>query len=126
MNKIIHTENAPKAIGPYSQAVRAGNFLYVSGQIPIDPKTGELVNRDIISQTTQSFNNIKAILKEANMDMSDIVKVNVSLANINDFAEMNKVYETFFISNFPARAALEVSKLPKDALVEIEAVAYKE
>ena len=93
---------------------------------PIDPKTGELVNRDIISQTTQSFNNIKAILKEANMDMSDIVKVNVSLANINDFAEMNKVYETFFISNFPARAALEVSKLPKDALVEIEAVAYKE
>ena len=126
MSTIINTTNAPKAIGPYSQAVKAGNFLYISGQIPLDPLTGELVENNIQLQTAQAFNNIKAILTEANMDMSHIVKVNVSLSDINNFNEMNKIYETFFTNNYPARAALEVSRLPKDALIEIEAIAYKE
>jgi 2-iminobutanoate/2-iminopropanoate deaminase len=126
MSTIINTTNAPKAIGPYSQAVKAGNFLYISGQIPLDPLTGELVENNIQAQTIQAFNNIKAILTAANMDMSHIVKVNVSLSDINNFNEMNKIYETFFTNNYPARAALEVSKLPKNALIEIEAIAYKE
>lgn len=126
MKKIISTSNAPGAIGPYSQAVAAGKFLYISGQIPIDPKTGEFAGEDIVTQTNQSLKNIGAILKEAGMDYGDVIKTTVLLKSIGDFAAMNTEYAKYFTADCPARAAFEVAALPKGALVEIEAVAYKE
>ncbi|HWP51140.1 MAG TPA: RidA family protein [Clostridia bacterium] len=126
MKDIISCKNAPGAIGPYSQAVRAGNFLYISGQLPIDPATGEFAGSDITAQTAQALKNIGAILKEAGMDYGDVVKTTVLLNDINDFVPMNREYANYFISDCPARAAFEVAALPKAALVEIEAVAYKE
>ena len=125
MNKAISTNNAPSAIGPYSQAIEAGNTVYVSGQLPIDPATGEFAGSDIAAQTKQSLTNIKNILAAAGTDMSSVVKTTVLLNNIADFAAMNEVYATFFEAPFPARAAFEVAALPKGALVEIEAVAVK-
>ena len=126
MSKIaIHTDNAPAAIGPYSQAVQAGNTVYVSGQLPIDPATGAFAGEDITAQTRQSLNNIKAILAEAGADMSNVVKTTVLLANIADFAAMNAVYAEFFTAPFPARAAFQAAALPKNALVEIECIAVK-
>ena len=122
-NQAIHTENAPAAIGPYSQAVKAGNTIYVSGQIPIDPATGAFAGEDITTQTRQSLTNIREILKAAGGDMSNVVKTTVLLKSIGDFAAMNEVYATFFTQPYPARAAFEVGALPKDALVEIECVA---
>ena len=119
----IATGNAPAAIGPYSQAIHAGNTVYVSGQLPIDPATGEFAGDDIKAQTKQSLTNIQNILKEAGTDMGAVVKTTVLLKNIADFAAMNEVYATFFEAPFPARAAFQVAALPKDALVEIEAVA---
>jgi 2-iminobutanoate/2-iminopropanoate deaminase len=124
MAEIISTENAPKAIGPYSQAVKAGNLLFVSGQLPIDPATGTIVGNSITLQTRQSLKNIQGILTAAGMDLCDVAKVNVFLADMNDFAAMNEVYATFFTVGFPARAAVQVAHLPKDALVEIEAIAF--
>lgn len=124
MKKILATTNAPAAIGPYSQAVKAGDFVYVSGQLPIDPATGAFAGEDVKSQTKQSLENIKAILASENLGMDSIVKITVFLDNIADFADMNEVYATFFTTDCPARAAFEVAKLPKNALVEIEAVAY--
>ena len=126
MKQIIASSSAPGAIGPYSQAVRAGNSLYISGQIPIDPATGEFAGSDIVTQTRQSLNNIGEILKAAGMDYGDVVKTTVLLQNIGDFVEMNREYAKFFETDCPARAAFEVGALPKGALVEIEAVAYKE
>ena len=126
MEKIIKSNNAPGAIGPYSQAVRAGNFLYISGQLGLDPASGDFAGDDIITQTHQSLLNIGAILKEAGMDYSDVVKVTVLLQNISDFGAMNTEYAKFFISDCPARAAYAVAALPKAAMVEIEAVAYKD
>ncbi|TDT67369.1 endoribonuclease L-PSP [Hypnocyclicus thermotrophus] len=120
----IHTNNAPKAVGAYSQGIKVENFLFVSGQIPIDPKTGEFVSNNIKEQTLQSLKNIEAIVKEAGGTIENIVKVGVFLDDINDFADMNRVYEEFFGSHKPARAAVEVAKLPKDAKIEIEAIAY--
>ena len=125
MHNAIHTENAPAAIGPYSQAIRAGNTIYVSGQIPIDPATGSFAGSDIVSQTRQSLTNLKAILNAAGAGMEDVVKTTVYLANMVDFAAMNEVYATFFTAPYPARAAFEVACLPKNALVEIECVAVK-
>ena len=126
MSKIaIHTDNAPAAIGPYSQAIEAGNTIYVSGQLPIDPATGAFAGADITAQTRQSLNNIKAILAEAGADMSNVVKTTVLLADIADFAAMNAVYAEFFTAPFPARAAFQAAALPKNALVEIECVAVK-
>ncbi|MDO4615308.1 MAG: RidA family protein [Lachnospiraceae bacterium] len=122
-NTAIHTEHAPAAIGPYSQAVRAGNTIYVSGQIPIDPATGAFAGEDIASQTRQSLTNIRNILKEAGADMSAVVKTTVLLKDIADFGAMNEVYAEFFTAPYPARAAFQVAAIPKDALVEIEAVA---
>ena len=126
MEKIISCDNAPGAIGPYSQAVRAGNFLYVSGQLPIDPATGKFAGEDITAQTRQALLNIGAILRAAGMDYSDVVKVTVLLQDIGDFVAMNEEYAKFFTTDCPARAAYQVAALPKAALIEIEAVAYKE
>ena len=124
MKKVYATTNAPAAIGPYSQAVQAGDFVYVSGQIPINPATGEFAGNDIVSQTRQSLTNIKSILESEGLSMENIVKTTVLLQSIGDFAAMNEVYATFFKGACPARAAFEVAALPKNALVEIEAVAY--
>ena len=125
MNKPIHTPKAPAAIGPYSQAVQAGNMLFVSGQIPIDPATGEFAGSDITTQTRQSLTNVKNILEEAGYTTADVVKTTVLLANMGDFAAMNAVYAEFFTAPCPARAAFAVKDLPKGALVEIEAIAVK-
>lgn len=119
----IHTENAPAAIGPYSQAIKAENTIYVSGQLPIDPKTGEFAGEDIESQTRQSLTNVQNILREAGADMENVVKTTVLLADIADFAAMNGVYAEFFSAPFPARAAFQAAALPKAAKVEIEVVA---
>lgn len=124
MKKIIATAKAPSAIGPYSQAVAAGDFLYVSGQIPIDPATGNLVEGGVKEQSAQSLTNVKAIVEAAGCSMSDVVKTTVLLKNISDFVPMNEVYATFFTEDCPARAAFAVADLPKGALVEIEAVVY--
>ena len=125
MNQAIHSEKAPAAIGPYSQAVRAGNTLYISGQIPLLRETGELMGTDIEPQTRQVLTNIGHILREAGYDYSDVVKTTVFLKDIGDFAAMNQVYASFFKEPYPARAAIEVAALPKGARVEIEAVAVK-
>lgn len=124
-NTAIHTDLAPAAIGPYSQAIQAGNTIYVSGQLPIDPATGAFAGEDIASQTRQSLTNMKNILNAAGADLSDVVKTTVYLANIADFAAMNGVYGEFFTAPYPARAAFEVACLPKNALVEIECIACK-
>ena len=125
MNQPIYTPNAPAAIGPYSQAMQTGNMLFVSGQIPIDPATGEFAGTDIATQTNQSLTNIKNILAAAGYTMNDVVKTTVLLADIADFAAMNAVYAEFFDQNKPARACFAVRDLPKAALVEIEAIACK-
>ena len=121
--KEISTKKAPAAIGPYSQAIRLGNLVYTSGQIPIDPATGVLVEGGIKEQTRQSLTNVKAILEEAGISMSQVVKTTVFLADMNDFAEMNAVYAEFFTEPYPARSAVAVKSLPKGASVEIEVVA---
>ena len=123
MNKAIHTDNAPAAIGPYSQAVRWGNVIYVSGQLPIDPATGAFAGEDIAAQTRQSLTNIKNILAAEGLDMSHVVKTTVMLKDIADFGAMNEVYAEFFTAPYPARAAYQVAALPRDARVEIECVA---
>ena len=126
MNKALHTSQAPAAIGPYSQAILAGNTIYVSGQIPIDPATGAFAGEDIRTQTRRSLTNIRNILHEAGTDMKDVVKTTVLLADIADFAAMNEVYAEFFTEPYPARAAFQVAAIPKGALVEIEAIAVKQ
>ena len=123
MNK-IDTSNAPKAIGPYSQAISSNGFLFVSGQIPIDPKTNQVVEGGIIEQANQSFKNIGEILKAAGLDYSNVIKTTVFVKNLNDFSTVNEIYSKYFISN-PARSCVEVSKLPKGVLIETEAIAVK-
>lgn len=123
MKKKLETGNAPAAIGPYSQAVSADGLVFVSGQLPINPETGEFPSDDVSEQTYQSLNNIREILKEAGYGMENVLKTTVFLQDMNDFADMNAVYETFFTDPYPARAAFQVAKLPKGAKVEIEAVA---
>ena len=124
MKTIIHSENAPKAVGPYSQAVKAGNFLFLSGAIPIDPVTNEQVERDIRIQTKQVLKNIDAILKEAGYEEKDVVKTTCFLADMGDFAAFNEVYAKYFVSK-PARSCVAVKTLPKNVLCEIEAIAAK-
>ena len=123
MKQIISTQNAPAAIGPYSQAVRAGDLLFVSGQIPADPATGEIVEPTIQAQAKRSLENVKAILEAAGGSLDNVVKTTVFLKNMDDFVEMNRVYQSFFQADCPARSAVQVAKLPKDVLVEIEAIA---
>ncbi|WP_371362626.1 RutC family protein [Sporomusa rhizae] len=122
MKKIVNTEKAPKAIGPYSQAIAANGFLFVSGQIPVNPATGEVAS-SIKEQTQQSLDNIKAILAAEGKTLADVVKTTIFIKNMNDFALVNEVYGTAFAENPPARSCVEVARLPKDVLVEIEAIA---
>ena len=121
--KVISTAKAPAAIGSYSQAIQVGNLLYTSGQLPIDPATGVFAVGGIKEQTRQSLTNVKAILEEAGLSMSNVVKTTVFMADMNDFADMNAVYAEFFSAPYPARSAVAVKTLPKAALVEIEVVA---
>jgi len=125
MKKLIETQNAPKAIGPYSQGVEANGTVYVSGQLPIDPITMKLCEGNIKTQTLCSLRNIQAILEEAGYRKEDIVKCTVYLKNMDVFSEMNEAYQTFFGSLKPARVTVEVSRLPKDAPIEIDAIAVK-
>ena len=125
MNKVIATKNAPGAIGPYSQAILAGDTLYCSGQIALIPETGEMVENDIALQTRQVLTNLGAVLKEAGMGYENVVKTTCLLKSMDDFVPMNKVYAEFFTKDCPARVAYEVGKLPKDALVEIDCIAVK-
>jgi len=125
MKKIIHTNEAPAAVGPYSQAVEAGNFLFVSGQIPIIPETGKILEGDIREQTGQVLKNIGAVLRAAGLDYGHVVKCTCFLVDIDDFKAMNEVYATFFTTEPPARAAYQVCKLPLGAKIEIDAIAIK-
>lgn len=122
MKQVISTNEAPSAIGPYSQAVKAGNILITSGQLPIDPATG-VFPEGIAAQTRQSLTNCRVILESAGLSMANVIKTTVFLKDMNDFQAMNEVYATFFAGDFPARSAVEVARLPKDALVEIECIA---
>jgi 2-iminobutanoate/2-iminopropanoate deaminase len=121
--KVIKTEKAPKAIGPYSQAIQAGDFLFVSGQIPLDPKTGELIKGDIRQQTRQVLENIKAVLGSQKLGMENVVKVTIFLKDIGSFNQVNEVYAIYFPSSPPARSTVEIAKLPRDAEIEIEGIA---
>ena len=125
MNKKINTSSAPAALGPYSQAIEAGSFVFVSGQLPIDPVTGQFVGDDIRELTRQSLTNIRNILSAAGLSMADVVKTTVMLADMNDFPAMNEVYGEFFSEPFPARSAFAVRTLPKEGKVEIECIAKK-
>lgn len=123
MKEIITAPNAPKAAGPYSTAVRQNGFVFLSGQIPLDPRTGELVTGPIEDQTTRVIENLQAVLAAAGLGLSDVVKTTVFLKNMGDFARMNETYGKFFSSNPPARSTIEVARLPRDVHIEIEAIA---
>jgi len=124
MKEIIRTDKAPAPVGPYSQAVKLGNLLFTAGQIAIDPQTGQLSTGDISEQTELVLKNIQAILKASGSGLDNVIKTTVFLKNMDDFSRMNEVYAQFFTTNPPARSAVEVARLPKDVLVEIECVAY--
>lgn len=123
MKEIVSTENAPGAIGPYSQAIKAGNLVFCSGQIPIDPKTGEFVSTNVAEQTEQVLVNLAAVLEAAGASLSDVVKTTVFLADMGEFAAMNDVYSKHFVENKPARATVQAARLPRDARVEIDCIA---
>ena len=123
MRQAVSTPSAPKAIGPYSQGIRAGSLLFVSGQVPIDPATGQIVNGDIAAQTHRVFQNIGEILKAGGASFDHVVRTTVFLADMDDFAAMNEAYATYFTAPAPARATVQVSRLPKDARVEIDVIA---
>ena len=125
MKEILSTQAAPAAIGPYSQGINGGNIVITSGQLPIDVATGAFAEGGIAGQTRQSLKNVEAVLAAAGLTMENVIKTTVFLKDMNDFAAMNEVYATFFPQNPPARSAVEVARLPKDALVEIEAIAVK-
>lgn len=125
MVKTLHTDKAPAAVGPYSQATEVNGFIFTSGQLPLVPETGELISDDIKKATARSLDNIKAILEEAGSSLDKVVKVNIFLDDVNDFAAVNEVYAKYFTENKPARSCVEVANLPKKALIEIEAIAVK-
>ena len=124
--KAIHTDNAPKALGPYSQAIKAGNMVFCSGQVPINPETNNFVEGGIKEQTRQALLNAQNILRQAGLELSNVVKTTVFLSDMNDFVVMNEVYADFFSMPYPARSAVAVKTLPKNALVEIECIAVAE
>ncbi len=123
MRQAVSSESAPAAIGPYSQAIRAGSLLFLSGQIPLDPATGSMVDGDIAAQTHRVFANLRAILEAAGASFDHVVKTTVYLADMNDFATVNEIYGTYFSSPAPARATVQAARLPKDARVEIDLIA---
>ena len=123
MKRAVSASDAPKAIGPYSHAIRAGELLFVSGQVPIDPATGNLVDGDITAQTRRVMNNLEAVLKAGGLSFANVIRTTIFLADMSDFAAVNAVYGTFFSEPYPARATVQVSRLPKDAGVEIDAMA---
>ena len=123
--KVIQTQKAPAAVGPYSQAIEVNGLIFTSGQLPIIPESGELINDDIKKATARSLENIKEILQESGSSLDKVVKVNIFLKDMNDFSSVNEVYSKYFTTNKPARSCVEVSKLPKDGIIEIEAVAEK-
>lgn len=126
MNKdVIETNNAPSAIGPYSQAVKIGNFLYTSGQLPVEPKTGQIVSEDVKEQAKQVMENLKGVLNAAGMELENVVKAMVFIKDMNDFGSINEVYGQYFKKPYPARSCVEVARLPKDVKIEIEVIAYK-
>ena len=122
MKTIISTQDAPAAIGPYSQAVRFGNLMYTAGQIPLNPETGKVVAEDVESQTRQALDNLQAVVRAAGAELSQVIKTTVFLKDMNDFAAVNKIYGEYFSEQFPARSAVQVARLPLDVLVEVEAV----
>lgn len=124
--QIINTKNAPAAIGPYTQGVKVGNLLFTSGQIPLDPQTGELVTGDVEKAAERVMLNLKAILEEAGTNFNNVVKTTVLLSDINDFGKVNEVYGRYFTEDKPARSCFQIGKLPKDALLEIEVIAVIE
>ncbi|WDI37955.1 RidA family protein [Entomospira culicis] len=123
MQKQVNTEKAPKAIGPYAQAIKTDVFIFTSGQLGIDPQTGDFVSADVQAQTKQIFHNLQAVLQEAGSSLDKVVKTTVFLKDLNDFVAVNEVYASFFPTNLPARSAVQVARLPKDGLVEIEVIA---
>jgi 2-iminobutanoate/2-iminopropanoate deaminase len=123
MNEVISTDKAPGAIGPYSQAIKANGMIFCSGQIPIDPATGNFISEDVAEQTGQVFKNLLAVLEAAGSGFDKVVKTTVFLADMNDFAAMNEVYSKYFVENKPARATVQAARLPRDAKVEIDCIA---
>jgi 2-iminobutanoate/2-iminopropanoate deaminase len=123
MKQPFSSDHAPKAIGPYSQAVRAGQLLFVSGQIPLDPANGQMVGGDVAAQARRVLDNVRAILEAANRSLADVVRTTIFLADMNDFAAVNEVYGRYFTEPYPARATVQVARLPKDARVEIDVIA---
>ncbi len=123
VKRVVQTEMAPRAIGPYSQAIQAGGFLFLSGQIPLDPRTGELVKGDIQQQTRQVLENIRGILESEKLEMEDVVKVTIFLKDVGNFNQVNEVYATYFPSSPPARSTVGVANLPRDVEIEIEVIA---
>lgn len=130
MTKVLHTEQAPAAIGPYVQGVDLGNIIMTSGQIPVLPSTGEVVSEEVAKQARQSLDNVKAVVESAGLQVKDIVKMTVFVKDLNDFATVNEVYGAFFdehqVANYPARSCVEVARLPKDVKIEIEAIAVRQ
>ncbi len=129
MTKVLHTDNAPAAIGPYVQGVDLGNMVMTSGQIPVDPATGDIVSDDVAKQARQSLENVKAVVEASGLTVSNIVKMTVFVKDLNDFATVNEVYGAFFdehnVANYPARSCVEIARLPKDVKIEIEAIAVR-
>jgi 2-iminobutanoate/2-iminopropanoate deaminase len=123
MKEVVHTDRGPKPIGPYSQAVKASGFIYLSGQVALDPKTGDLIGSDIRQQTERTLENVKGVLEAAGTNLHHVVKTTVFLKDMNDFAAMNEIYARYFTAAPPARSTVQVSRLPKDALLEIEVIA---
>ncbi len=125
MKKIIRTSNAPQAIGPYSQAIEFNGMIFTSGMIPINPEDGSLVTGTIEVQAEQVFKNVKNLLEASGSNLDQVIKTTVFIKNMNDFAKVNDIYATYFTKDFPARSCVEVARLPKDVLIEVEAIAYK-
>lgn len=123
MKQAVSSDAAPKAIGPYSQAIRAGSLLFLSGQVPLDPATGQMIDGDVAAQTRRVLDNLAAVLKSAGLSLAHVVRTTIFLADMNDFAKVNEVCASYFAEPFPARATVQVARLPKDARVEIDAIA---
>jgi len=121
--KVISTSDAPAAVGPYSQAIKVGDYIFISGQLPLDPSSGKIISHNLEDQTKQVLENIKAILRASSCTMDDLIKITIFLKDMDYFADVNKIYNKYFSSQYPSRSCVEVNRLPKDALIEMEAIA---